>query len=170
MPNKYFPLILLAITLFFSCKKYDDGPNISLKSERARLARKWQVQIAYYSLFTDTPSQGDDQTLIWQNLKLEFNKDSTYTLENYNIDLTEKTIEKGTWKFTDDLLKVKTQGIQKRYDVESGNLINQGGKNSTWRIMRFIKGCSIFRYSITVMISVNQPPIMVSHQFRIHFF
>lgn len=138
------PIIkILCISLLFSatysCKKYDDGPKISLKSEQARLVRKWQVQVAYYSQFTDTPATGVNQTITWQNLKLEFKKDKTYQLENYNLEQTEKTIENGTWEFTDDFSKVKTTGTVMHYDAETNALLSQDSKNSTWRIMRLTK-------------------------------
>ncbi len=139
MPIKNLCLLLLAASTAFACKKYVDGPNFSLKSEEARLVRKWQVQIAYHSFFTDTPSQGEDQTYIWQNLKIEFKEDNTYVLENYNIALTEKTIETGNWEFTEDLLRVKTTGTEKRYDVETDDLLSQKSKSNTWRVTRLTK-------------------------------
>ncbi|NOQ71073.1 MAG: hypothetical protein GQ574_03665 [Crocinitomix sp.] len=132
-------ITLVALSALFACEKYKEGPNISLKSEEARLARKWQVQTAHYSLFSDNPTAGDDQTYIWQNLKIEIKKDKSYSLENFNIALTEKTIETGTWEFTEDLLMLKTSGTAKRYNVETDNLLSEGGKNSTWRITRLTK-------------------------------
>ena len=120
-------------------KKYQDGPNISLKSEEARLARKWQVQLAYKSVFTDKPTNGEDQTLEWQNLTIEFKDDKTYLLENFNLDLTIKTIETGIWEFTDDFVKVNTKGYSTQYDVETNSIVSEGVKNNTWRVMRLSK-------------------------------
>lgn len=131
--------VTLVLSATYSCKKYANDPTISLKSEEARLIRKWQVQVAYYSLFTDQPSQGEDQTYIWQNFKLEFKEDKTYQFENYNLDMSEYTIEEGNWECTEDLSKVKTTGIARHYDSETNALLIQGSKNSAWRIMRLTK-------------------------------
>ncbi|MFT5819134.1 MAG: hypothetical protein ACI8ZM_000357 [Crocinitomix sp.] len=139
MPIKNLVITLLAICALVGCKKYKDGPNISLKTEEARLARKWQVQTAHYSLFTDTPAQGEDQTDIWQNLKIEIKKDKSYILENLNLDQTEKTTETGSWEFNEELTMVKTTGTARRYDVETNALLSEVGKNTTWRIMRLTK-------------------------------
>jgi hypothetical protein len=129
----------LILSTCYSCKKYANGPSISLKSEEARLVRKWQVQVAYHSMFTDMPSQGEDQTYIWQNMELEFKADKSYEIKNYSLDMSEYTVEKGSWEFTEDLSKVKTTGIAKRYDSETANLLSQDSKNSAWRIMRLTK-------------------------------
>lgn len=139
MPFRNLVITILALCSFLACKKYKDGPNFSLKTEEARLARKWQVQTAHHSFFSDTPTQGEDQTYIWENLKIEINEDKSYLLENYNLNQTEKTVETGSWEFTEDLTMVKTNGIAKRYHVESDVLLSEGGKNTTWRIMRLTK-------------------------------
>jgi hypothetical protein len=139
MPIKILVISICAIGALAACKKYNDGPNFSLKNEEARLARKWQVQTAHYSLFTDTPTQGEDQTYIWGNLKIELKKDKSYTLENSNLDQTEKSIETGLWEFTDDLKMVKTTGTAKLYNVESNVLLNESEKTATWRITRLTK-------------------------------
>ena len=139
MSLKQILIMILALSALFACEKYREGPNISLKSEEARLARKWQVQNAYYSLFSDTPTAGEDQTYIWQNLTFDIKKDKSYTLENFNLEQTEKTIETGTWEFTEDLLMVKTSGIAKRFNVETGHLLSEEGKNTTWRMTRLTK-------------------------------
>jgi hypothetical protein len=131
MPIKNLVISILAICPLVACIKYSDALNFSLKNEEARLARKWQVQTAHYSLFTDQPAQGEDQTYIWKNLKIEIKKDKSYLLENYNLDQTEKTIETGSWEFTDDLKMLKTTGLAKRYDVESNALLSEAGKNTT---------------------------------------
>ena len=104
-------LILSAILIAASCTKYEDGPTVSLKTEQARLARTWKVQLAYYSEFTDSPENGDNQTSDWSSFRVDFDKNSSYTIANKSADLSKITIESGAWEFTDDKLKLKTTGV-----------------------------------------------------------
>ena len=39
--------IVVALISFTSCKKYDEGPTLSLKSKKARVANEWKIEYAY---------------------------------------------------------------------------------------------------------------------------
>lgn len=129
-------LILSAILIVASCTKYEDGPTVSLKTEQARLARTWKVQLAYYSEFTDSPENGDNQTTDWSNLRVDFDKNSAYTISNKSADLSKITTETGAWEFTDDKLKLKTTGVERITEAGTNTLISETTKTTTWRILK----------------------------------
>lgn len=139
MPLIKILAISFALTSVVACKKYENGPNMSLKSEEARLSRTWKVETAHYSMFTDTPTNGEDQSLIWANFTIEFNKNKTYEIENYNLDQSEKITETGTWEFTADQLKIKTVGNSKRIDLATNIILSEESKHTTWRITKLSK-------------------------------
>lgn len=125
--------VLAAIT---ACTKYENGPTFSLKTEKARLARTWKVQLAYYSEFTDSPETGTNQTDNWKSFRANFEKDGSYTLTNKSADLSKITTETGAWEFTSDKLKLKTVGTQRITEAGTNVLISETSKNTTWRILK----------------------------------
>lgn len=40
---KRFLFLLITTTLIFGCKKYEDGPLLSLRSKKARLCQRWEI-------------------------------------------------------------------------------------------------------------------------------
>ena len=42
---KLFLILICFVT--FSCKKYEDGPTVSLRTKKARVVNKWKVD-SYY--------------------------------------------------------------------------------------------------------------------------
>ena len=96
-------IFLLSFTLMAlgSCKKYTDGPALSLRSKKARLCQTWVTQ--YYS------ENGVDKTTDWNNTfqsaYISLNKDGNYSiyyklLGNFDYN------ETGTWAFTANKLNV----------------------------------------------------------------
>ena len=66
-------LLVMMLTLgsvFTSCKKYEDGPGLSLRSKRARVANTWVVSKA-------TDKNGVDITSEYAGSTWEFKKDGT---------------------------------------------------------------------------------------------
>jgi hypothetical protein len=100
MKKNYFLLALLAIAITFgSCGKYEDGPNISLRTKKARVAGNWKVvkvtinginpfEETYSSLYPT--SCGNDllftSTTSRINFTWNFSKEETYTY-NYSTQL-----------------------------------------------------------------------------------
>jgi hypothetical protein len=75
-----------------SCSKYEEGPSISLKSAKARIAQEWKLVNMYNS-------SGEEQSIIPEWF-LDFSKDGNVTTEKYGFD------QPGTWAFEgDDNLK-----------------------------------------------------------------
>ncbi len=83
-------LIMLGTT-FTSCKKYEDGPAISLRTKKARVANQWKIAYAY-DMKENVDITADYTGEIW-----EFKKDGEFVeWSNGAIDKT------GTWDFVSD--------------------------------------------------------------------
>lgn len=74
-----------------SCKKYDDGPSLSLRSKKARIANTWKIESATVD--------GSDATSSYDDYELELTKSGSATLRaNYTWAGTEFQIStSGTW-------------------------------------------------------------------------
>ena len=99
---------VIIILSFSSCKKYEDGPRLSLKSKKARLVGEWEV------VDVENARGFEDGSII-----LEFDKDGDFTFSyeffgyDYSFD--------GDWEWEDN-----KEVIQ----VEIDN------SNTEWEIMR----------------------------------
>ena len=97
---KYFYKLLFLILCISitSCKKYEDGPAISLMSKKARIANIWTVD-TYYLNGKDMTTEyrqliSRDKLVIFQSGNFEYSELSTWSwaVPNYT----------GKWKFIDD--------------------------------------------------------------------
>lgn len=80
-----------AILLISACGKYEEGPSLSLRSKKARVANEWRVAYAY-----DLDDQ-KDITAEYQNETWEFTKDGQFfERENGELD------DAGSWDFIND--------------------------------------------------------------------
>jgi hypothetical protein len=87
-------VVLLAIGLGMnSCKKYDEGPMISLRSKNARMANEWVIDKVMTNGVDVSSNFSDD--FLW-NIK----DDGTYILTSNGVD------QDGTWTFDDDKVKI----------------------------------------------------------------
>ncbi len=104
--TKIFSVLLLAsLIVNAGCKKYEEGPAISLRSKKARLTGQWKIDKA-----TDL-EDGSDITADFAGEIWEFTKDEEYK-ENANL--------KGIWNFSDDkeeLIITKINGNSKLYKI-----------------------------------------------------
>ena len=80
------PVAVAGLTVT-SCKKYDEGPGLSLKSKKSRVAGEWEVD--KYIQSDGTESQDNASTVI------KFEKDGAYTYTNTGGSFN------GTWSFDD---------------------------------------------------------------------
>jgi len=94
MKNNATASVLALITLGVlgtGCGKYDDGPDLSLRSRKERIANTWRVEKAM--------NGGDDVTYAFDEYELKMTKDGDATLTaNYELgDLTFEFATNGTW-------------------------------------------------------------------------
>jgi hypothetical protein len=68
-------LTLLNISIFSGCKKYDEGPSMSLHTKNARVENLWKFQKV-------TDETGVDMTADYVNTTVEFNKDGNFLITN----------------------------------------------------------------------------------------
>ena len=72
-----------------SCRKYEDGPYVSLRTRKGRVVNKWQK------------AEGDDYLLLLTKIySREFMRDGTYLME-YDKDTASTQFAIGTWEFYD---------------------------------------------------------------------
>jgi len=107
--NKYLTILfyLIIFTFLFSCKKYENGPLISLRSKENRLCKKWVLNGANYPI-------------------IEFRKDGTFLHTVYYSNIDFDTCYIGTWEFVD-----KDKNIYILMPLGSGSFsdhINSGRK------------------------------------------
>ena len=84
---------VLTMFAFASCNKYEDGPAISLRSKKERIANTWQIEVAY--------NNGEDVTDQYDEYTLKFTKGGDAELAalysfgafSYEYDTD------GTWSF-----------------------------------------------------------------------
>jgi hypothetical protein len=117
--NKTFKLttLLLGFALIFgtSCGKYEEGPGISFRSKKARVANTWAVE--KYII------DGNEQDLTnFTDVTFEFTKDGKYTF-TYGTNGSEK----GTWEFGDKKETIKTKEDGKT-DVDESTIIKLKNK------------------------------------------
>jgi len=91
-PTQKLVVALTIVTAlnFVSCGKYEDGPNFSLRTKKARIAGEWEiVRIGNQSY----PDNG-------YSIELEFDKDGdlkfTYNYDGYSYSSS------GEWEFSGD--------------------------------------------------------------------
>jgi hypothetical protein len=70
----YTLFVLFTVTVstgFYACKKYEDGPALSLRSRAARLAGTWGVE--------NIKKNGDDITSIYSDFRETYTKSGDYS-------------------------------------------------------------------------------------------
>jgi len=86
--KKIISLVVLATFVLFglsSCKKYEEGPWISLRTKTARVANNWKLEKA--------TQDGIDITSNYPSAEQEMDKDGGFKGTSNGIEST------GTWKF-----------------------------------------------------------------------
>ena len=90
------------IIIFTSCKKYEDGPSLSLRSRKERVANDWRIDKAM--------NNGNDVTSDFNNYLVKFGKGGEASLiAKYHFLGTDyEFTTNGTWSFesNDDKIKV----------------------------------------------------------------
>lgn len=104
--------LVLALTIvtalnFVSCGKYEDGPNFSLRTKKARLSGEWEViRIGNINF----PSEG-------YSLEMDFSKDGD--LEFTYSDFTYSYTERGEWEFSGDKeeLELTIDNVTQKFEI-----------------------------------------------------
>lgn len=103
MKKSLLLLFVLAITFsFFSCKKYDDGPLLSLRTKAARMDNTWVIDKAY--------KDGIDVTSFYPaDFQITITKDGKWN------QIANSIPSQGTWSFSDkkETIVFKTDGASK---------------------------------------------------------
>ena len=99
MKKRITPFLVISIIgliIISSCKKYEEGPILSLRTKAARVAGVWT--------YAKVTVSGVDVTNLYANEKVEFTKDGkakwTYSTTSSKY---------GEWKFNEDKSKLMTK-------------------------------------------------------------
>lgn len=89
---------VFALLLVFSgCKKYEDGPSLSLRTKKARLTNVWII----HSVTENGTDRTSDYRTFYSGYTATINKDNTYSLAYRIMNATDYS-ETGTWVFSGD--------------------------------------------------------------------
>ena len=115
---------LLSVMLVFgACKKYEDGPAMSLLTKKARITGTWEI----VKMTEDGNEISGDEFVMFDHSTYTLNKDGTGSLDiaaftmtgtGYSIDFPAMSIDL-EWEFSDDKDAVKTR--MKEIDYETGD-------------------------------------------------
>lgn len=86
---------MLVLTVAVSCKRYEDGPAISLLPKKARLSNTWKVE----KYMRNGVDETNNFALLYPDYR--FAIDNTETYEIYYSNAPYPYLFPGTWKFTD---------------------------------------------------------------------
>lgn len=98
--GSYISLFIGLTLLIASCKKYEEGPALSLRSKTERVANSWRIAQAL--------DNGNDVTSQYNKFELDLTKGGSATLSAeytfFNSEL--KYITDGTWVFVSNKEKI----------------------------------------------------------------
>ena len=106
---KFLSLIILAITVLYSCAKYDEGSNFTLLTAKARMVNTWTM--------TKYEVNGSDETSNTPGLEVVFSKDNSFK-RTFNVGFL--VSDTGTWGFLNtkaSISLVKSDGSSEIYDI-----------------------------------------------------
>lgn len=106
---KFLSLLILAITVLYSCAKYDEGSNFSLLSAKARMVNTWTM--------TKYEVNGSDETSNTPGLEVVFNKNNSFK-RTFNFGFL--VSDNGTWGFLNSkasISLIKSDGSSEIYDI-----------------------------------------------------
>jgi len=86
----FFSIALISALTFTGCKKYPDGPTISLSSKKGRVANTWKFEKVF------NVNTGADYTSNYVGEYVEFKKDGGYVWTDGSSS------DVGTWSFASD--------------------------------------------------------------------
>lgn len=90
---------MLVLTVAVSCKRYEDGPAISLLPKKARLSNTWKVE----QMMRNGVDETSNFNLLYPDYTITI--DNTEVYEIYYSNAPYPYLFPGTWKFTDSRKK-----------------------------------------------------------------
>lgn len=92
------------ISAFAGCKKYEEGPSLSLRTKKKRLAREWVIE--------DYFRNGNNETsqLLISNYVENYTKEGVHT-RSYNDKNGDLISETGQWQFDNDKEQISVTGV-----------------------------------------------------------
>lgn len=116
--NVFFAaMVLLTANVFTGCKKYEEGPMLSLRSKKERVANTWKVE-KYYE-------NGVDKT-------------NEFTAENINY--TETFTKEGGWSYSYTDVNGELEADAGKWEFDKDNeVIDRNAGGSTWEELYILK-------------------------------
>ncbi|MBN1251502.1 MAG: lipocalin family protein [Bacteroidales bacterium] len=91
--------LLIFIFSFSSCSKFEDGPLISLRTKKQRLARDWKIE------YTINKESGIRHSADFEDWLLTFDKGGTFTKIVFYNNIETKI--NGTWELNENILRLE---------------------------------------------------------------
>jgi hypothetical protein len=127
-------IVLLIAGAMPSCKKYEEGPLLSLRSKDSRLVNKWKFDKYIVNNTDYTPS-------ILEGSYIEFSENGDFAMDVYPVEgaSTEDTITvTGTWEFASGKTSLDINMKYTYEDFWSGNEVTVNQINE-WDIIKLKK-------------------------------
>jgi len=125
--------LVLILSILTGCKKYDEGPAISLRSKEARLCREWKLERATMNN-EEMESATNDAGII------EYKKDGSVIITFNDANLGE-LIYHAQWQFVEDkeYLEVSEMEYNDKVTKEHLPFIFKNALNDTWTRYKIIR-------------------------------
>lgn len=97
------PVICLSLLLVLmgACKKYDEGPGISLRSKKARVSNTWKIQ----NYLENGVDKTTDYTAVYQNARFSIMKTEKFIF-TYTFNGSFDVEQSGNWHFNSNKTKL----------------------------------------------------------------
>ena len=105
-----FTTILATIFVLSSCKKYEDGPSMSLLTKTQRLTGTWEVK--------EFTINGMDLMDQYDSYEMEFEKDGDVEFISQEDGSNPINIEKGEWEFSSNKEEIEIDWDDSSMDQE----------------------------------------------------
>lgn len=89
--KKLLALSIISFLIFSGCTKFEEGPFITLKTNKQRIAQTWILEAKYDATNGQAVSFGNDE-------RMTISKDGKYSYSSSGIQI----INDGTWAFYGD--------------------------------------------------------------------
>ena len=125
MKRLIYSIVAIAImaTAVTSCKKYEDGPSLSLRTKKARLCGDWKIEKVLYN--------GGDSTAVFTaflgaNFGFDIEKDGKYKITGASTD-------DGTWSLGEDKDDVTFKSSQAGSTDDTYRILKLKNKELWWK-------------------------------------
>jgi hypothetical protein len=91
---------IVSLSTLSACRKYEEGPNISFRSKKARITNNWRVGSA------EVNGVEESSSAYWAKQKHYFRRNGDYTVTVIDPNTQEATNLNGSWKLYDGSRKI----------------------------------------------------------------